>query len=150
MPDFRKRGVILFVVIGVVLVVSILSTAVLRIIANHARLTHHVVSRIQAEYAAKAGIVYALEMLRTKNWTFSPTNSCPSPTGCTIEDADFPFSILDEDDDGKPEVHIIFCPPTPGGEGCQYTTSGEKHYCVPPSGIEFCIYSTVDFTYSAT
>ena len=63
----HKKGVILFIVVGVIMVVAILSTVILRVIANQSRLTHHQVSRIQAQYAAKAGVIYALDKLRRNN-----------------------------------------------------------------------------------
>lgn len=59
-----ERGVVLFIVMGIILLVMILSTLILGIVTNHARLTHHQVSRIQAQYAAKAGVIYALDKLR--------------------------------------------------------------------------------------
>jgi len=59
-----EEGVILFIVIGIIMVVSVLAIVMLRIISNQSRLTHHQVSRIQAQYAAKAGIIYALDKLR--------------------------------------------------------------------------------------
>jgi hypothetical protein len=64
MARFKKKGMILFVVLGVILVVGVLAIVVLRLISSHARLTHHQVTRIQAQYAAKAGIIYALDRLR--------------------------------------------------------------------------------------
>ena len=67
MPDSNRKGVILFIVLGTIIVVATLSTVILRIILSQTRLTHHQVSRIQAQYAAKAGINYALEMLRTND-----------------------------------------------------------------------------------
>ena len=67
MPNSNRKGVILFIVLGVIIVVATLSTVILRIILSQTRLTHHQVSRIQAQYAAKAGVNYALEMLRTND-----------------------------------------------------------------------------------
>jgi Tfp pilus assembly protein PilX len=64
MPSFSKKGMVLFIVIGVIMVSALLAIAVLRIIASNSRITHHTVSRIQAEYAAKAGVMYALDALR--------------------------------------------------------------------------------------
>lgn len=64
MPNLNKKGVILFIVIGIIMVVSVLATVMLRIISSQSRLTHHQVSRIQAQYAAKAGVLYALDKLR--------------------------------------------------------------------------------------
>jgi len=67
----NRKGILLFIVLGTIMVVATLSTVILRIILTQSRLTHHQVSRIQAQYAAKAGIVYALNKLRKNddvNW----------------------------------------------------------------------------------
>ncbi|MCX5694509.1 MAG: hypothetical protein NT014_05250 [Candidatus Omnitrophica bacterium] len=69
MPNCDKKGAILFIVIGIIMVVVIMSTITLRVVANHSRLTHHQVSRIQAMYAAKAGVLYALDALRRNDAT---------------------------------------------------------------------------------
>lgn len=73
MPRDSKKGAILFVVLGTIIVVATLSTVILRIMLTQTRLTHHQVSRIQAQYAAKAGVTYALEMLRINDpdWSSS-------------------------------------------------------------------------------
>ncbi|MCX5699037.1 MAG: hypothetical protein NTX01_05025 [Candidatus Omnitrophica bacterium] len=81
MPNRDKRGIILFIVIGVIMVVVILATVVLRIISNQSRLTHHQVSRIQAQYAAKAGVLYALDKMR-RNDDAACWPSTGSYTGC--------------------------------------------------------------------
>ncbi len=75
MPNYNKKGVILFIVIGVIMVVAMLSIVILRIISNQSRLTHHQLSRIQGQYAAKAGVLYALEKLRRNDaaWLVSGT-----------------------------------------------------------------------------
>ena len=138
MSDHRKKGVILFIVIGVIMVVAILSIAILRVIANQSRLTHHQVNRIQGQYAAKAGMVYALEKLRTGAWVYSvspPVNTCPDPGGCVVVDPDFTSSILNR------QFRVIFCP---SGTICSLAAS----YCTPPAGYGFCINSSVDFTYT--
>ena len=135
MPNPRKKGVILFIVLGVVMVVSLLATVMLRVISNQSRLTHHQVSRIQALYAAKAGMVYALEQLRVGTWTFSPTNMCASPGGCSVpNDASFPASV-------NQPIKVIFCP---AGVNCV----GASSACNPPTGINFCINTVVDYTYT--
>ncbi|MCX5669027.1 MAG: hypothetical protein NTX89_02770 [Candidatus Omnitrophica bacterium] len=100
MPKRDIKGMILLIVIGVIIVVVILSTAILRIIANQLRLTHHQVSRIQAQYAAKAGVVYALERLRRNEvgWTGSGKyvkTMCKS--GCDINEISLPDSIQQVD-----------------------------------------------------
>lgn len=76
MPNYNKKGVILFIVIGVIMVVAMLSIVILRIISNQSRLTHHQLSRIQGQYAAKAGVLYALDKLR-RNDDLSWTNTTP-------------------------------------------------------------------------
>ncbi len=86
------------------MVVVTLATVILRIISSQSRLTHHQVSRIQAQYAAKAGVVYALEQLR-KN-TVAPWNSSGTINfkicrvaagGCDMTDITFPASISEVD-----------------------------------------------------
>ena len=52
-----------------------LAVVVLRIISSQSRLTHHQVGRIQALYAGKAGVVFAVDMLRKGTWTASGTYS---------------------------------------------------------------------------
>jgi Tfp pilus assembly protein PilX len=81
-----KKGIALFLVLFVVLIVVVLANVVLGFISIQSRLTHHQVSRIQAYYAAQAGVNYALEMLRLGTW--SPGNSYNLPA-----DADFPHTI---------------------------------------------------------
>ena len=132
MPKRNKEGTILFIVVAIIMVVSVLATAMLRTIANQSRLTHHQVSRIQAQYAAKAGMVYALDRLRLGTWTFAPS-SCPNPLGCAVVDPSFPPSIQ--------SVTVIFCP---AGIICKGSTVA----CNPPAGLNFCINSVFDYTYT--
>ena len=80
------------------MVVAVLSTAMLRIVSNQARLTHHQVSRIQNIYAIKAAIVYATDKLRRNDdplWPATGPNyvrtMCRS--GCHINEADLPLSV---------------------------------------------------------
>ena len=126
-----KRAIVLIMVLATLLVVAILATILLNIILSHSRLTHHQVSRIQAYYAAMAGMNYTLEQLRTGAWTFSP-NSCPDPAGCNLSDPDFPPTIQ--------SVRVVFCPQ---GQVCNGATAS----CNPPvgSGINFCVNSTANY-----
>ena len=130
MPERNKRGVLLFIVLATIIVVAILSTIMLRIMLSQSRLTHHQVSRIQAQYAAKAGMVMAQSLLYSNTWTYSPTNTCPNPGGCVIADT-FPPSIVNQ------RAMVIFCRP---GSTCHSVT------CSPPPGASFCIVSYADFT----
>ena len=127
---FTKKGIALLMVLGTLLVVVILAFIMLNIILSHSRLTQHQVSRIQAYYAAMAGMNYALEQLRIGAWTF---NTCPDPVGCNLPpDPDFPNAIQ--------SVNIIFCPT---GTLC----AGASASCQPPagSGINFCVNSTTHY-----
>jgi len=128
---FKKKGVVLLIVLGMLLVVTSLATVILSLILSHSRLTYHQTSRIQAYYAAQAGMNYALERLRTGVWTFIP-NSC-YPTSCLVTDPDFPSSVT--------QVRVIFCPV---GVTCAPTVYG----CSPPSGYSFCVNTTATYTYT--
>ena len=101
MPNRDKRGVILFIVIGVIMVVVILSTVILRVIANQSRLTHHQVSRIQAQYAARSGVIFALDKLRRNDdatcWPAAGSYTRrmqSSGSGCDVVEPSLPASVL--------------------------------------------------------
>lgn len=96
-----EKGVVLFVVLGVILMTATLAAVVLSLIVSHHRLTHHQSSRIQAYYAAQAAMNYAVEKLRNgtdPSWPANGTytrNLCRA--NCTgpgdINDPNFPGSI---------------------------------------------------------
>lgn len=126
----NKKGTALLMVLATLLVVVALANVILLIISSQSRLTHHQISRIQAYYAAQAGMNYALEQLRTGSWT---AGSCPSPAGCNLpNDPSFSANITQP-------VIIIFCP---SGVYCASLTTP----CTPPTGIDFCIDVKVDYT----
>ena len=102
MPNRDKKGMILFIVIGIIMVVVILTTVILGAASNHARLTHHQVSRIQAQYAAKAGVIYALDKLRRNDdaacvsaggWIMRKSG----PAACVVIEPALPNSISQVD-----------------------------------------------------
>jgi len=119
-----KRGVVLLLVLGVIIVVGVLSSALLQIMLSQYSLTSHQTARIQAYYASLAAMNFALDQLRIGAWTFTPTNSCPNATPCSVTDATFPSSIT--------AVRVIFCTP---GQLC----TGSATPCSPPAGITFCV-----------
>ena len=91
---FHKRGVVLFIVLGTLLVVVSLATVILSLILSHARLTYHQTTRIQAYYAALAGMNLAREKLRTGTWTTGTYHLCKS--GCSspdVNDSDIPYDV---------------------------------------------------------
>ena len=130
----KREGVVLLIVLATVMLVVIMANFIIRLFLSQTTLTHHQISRIQAYYAAMAGVNLALENLRTNTWTFSP-NSCPNPDGCLVNDANFPPIIR--------SVRVIFCP---RGTTC----AGGSNPCNPPAdtGINFCINSFVNYTYA--
>jgi len=140
-----KSGVALFIVLATFFVIVILANVILNIMLSHSRLTHHQVSRIQAYYAAQAGVNYALEMLRSGGWVYTvgppAVNSCPNPGGCLINDGNFPNSIVSFDGTNNRQFRVIFCP---SGATCQSATFS----CSPPPGINFCVNITTAYTYT--
>ena len=86
----NDKGIILLMVLLVIFVVVALANVILMQITSQSRLTHHQVSRIQAYYAAQAGMNYALENLRNGNTgNFSLCNSA----ACTYNDPDIPYRV---------------------------------------------------------
>ncbi len=132
-----KKGVAIFMVLATIMIVVVLANVILAIISNQSRITRHEVGRIQAYYAAQAGLVYAMEKLRNGSWTYTGTNSCPNGTPCTITDGGFaPFVVNNQ-------VRVIFCDP---GSSCNVGTSSVS--CNPPTDINFCVQSFVNYTYN--
>lgn len=116
---------VMFIVMLVILLGNILFT----LISSQARFSHHKVSRIQAFYAAQAGMNYALEQLRTGAWTVGV--DCPGGSPCTLVDGDFPHTIVNS------EVEITILPRIDAG-------------CVnPPANVEACVVCSVDYTFAA-
>jgi hypothetical protein len=110
----NKKGVVLIMVLGTLMVVTLLASVVLRLISSHYRLSHHEISRIQAYYAAMAGVNYAIDKLRMGNdpvcWSDSGDYTrrlCRTGcSGCDINDPDLPPHIQ--------QVEINIGSPDPG------------------------------------
>jgi len=128
----HKKGVVLVIVLGTLLVVASLATVILSLILSHARRTYHQTSRIQAYYAAMAGVNYALEQLRTGSW-IAGTN-CPTGSPCTMSfaDGDFRPSILINPTNG---VLITIIP---------YGSTG----CTASPGNTTCVSAKTTYTYT--
>ncbi len=62
-PFQNRKGVALLMTIGMLLMAVILANVVLTLMLSHSRLTQHQVGRIQAYYAAMAGINMAVDNL---------------------------------------------------------------------------------------
>lgn len=120
------------VVLGTILIVVLMANIVLNMIVSQARLTHHKVSRIQANYAGWAAINYANEMLRigpaAGGWNAA---SCPRPNGCNLpNDPNFPVAIQQPIRIFLAQSGTFDCPipPNPAGVIC---VSIEIQYLTP-------------------
>lgn len=128
----NKKGIALFIVLGTLLLIVVLANIILAIILSHSRLTHHQVSRIQAQYASMAGINYALEMLRLNSapWTTAgtynicnsnPSCNAPAPSGgCTANEPNLPCAVS-------------FIAVTISGSPGAYTVKAKTTYTRPPA-----------------
>jgi type II secretory pathway pseudopilin PulG len=82
MPNILgKKGVAIYLVLATVMVAVILASVIGRVMTNQGRITHHKASRIQAQYAAQAGYVYAMEMLRLERENKPTPNPPWTPNG---------------------------------------------------------------------
>lgn len=75
----NKKGVVLVIVLGTILVTVLLANALIRLISSQSRLTHHQLSRIQAYYASKAAVTYAQEQLRSAAWVAGTNCTAGAP-----------------------------------------------------------------------
>ncbi|MGD0337065.1 MAG: hypothetical protein ABSB18_08235 [Candidatus Omnitrophota bacterium] len=82
----------MIIVLGTIIVVTLLATVILRIFSSHYRLTNHNITRIQAYYAALAGVNHAMEMIRTRS------TPCNTNTLCSYDltDQSFPPAIANK------------------------------------------------------
>jgi Tfp pilus assembly protein PilX len=63
MNKTTKKGVILAITAIMLIVISLLALVALFVMTQEARVAEHKIKRIRAYYAAKAGLVYAFEMI---------------------------------------------------------------------------------------
>lgn len=81
----QNNGVVLVTVVIFALIISILAVSVLFVMTNEARVTEHQIDRIQANYAAQAGIQHYLGLIRSDptfgdvltDWTASSIGTIP-------------------------------------------------------------------------
>jgi len=99
MKNINNKGIALYLVLAVLLIVIIFANIVLSVISSQSRLTHHKVRRIQAYYAAQGGINAALEGLKANDtaWVPDPDTLPRTVTicrsGCNFTDHDLPAAI---------------------------------------------------------
>ncbi len=138
----HKKGVVLLIVLGTLLVVASLATVILSLILSHSRLTHHQTSRIQAYYAAMAGVNYALEKLRIGHaaggYDIDIDCTAGSPCIMSFADGDFNPSILVNPTNG---VTITIRQPQ---------STNPLNPCYNPPGNSACVSTTATYTYTPT
>lgn len=95
-----KKGVVLVVVIGVMLVIFTLALAALFLMTQESRIAEHKIKRTKAFFAAQAGMVLALEKLRKGTWSpngrYCLSNGvAPALGGCilTVTDNQMPYDV---------------------------------------------------------
>ncbi|MFH0738268.1 MAG: hypothetical protein V2A59_00180 [Candidatus Omnitrophota bacterium] len=101
MIRFTKRGVVLVLLLGTILLVTSLAGIASYIVLNQSRVGQHQVNRIKAYYACMAGITLALEKLRTASWGTAsdpPYALCRDSSSCSgaldyEEDWDIPYRV---------------------------------------------------------
>ena len=132
----KNKGIALLIVLSTILVIVLLANIILTVMLSNTRLTQHQISRIQAYYAAQAGMNYALEKLRIADPAWTPT-ICKSTSPCSIPAAErtnnFPTTIQ--------SINIILTAPgalTPAGVVCSAPANGacvtvNVEYNKPPS-----------------
>ena len=91
----NNRGMALYLVLGVLFLTIMLAQMFFNIVLSQASLSHHQVSRNQSLYAARLGMVYAIDRLSANAWPGSGSYThyicrtasapCVSPNNFTIE-----------------------------------------------------------------
>lgn len=147
----NRKGVVLFIVLAVLMIVIILASVILSIMSSQFRLTHHQVSRIQAYYASMAGINLAYDMLsqgdnNVGNWpqpaTVTPNlfysrflcKTASSGANCNTADA-----IVDSNIPSSIQVVQITV--------TDKNAANPPRPCSPPQDSQVCIDATTTFTY---
>lgn len=117
-----NKGVILVMVLAVVLVIVTLANIVVAFISSQTRLTSHQMARIQAYYAARAGMFLAIDKLREGDWNPNlPLDYCinctaGAPPPRRYSDPNIPYAVIIElTPAGNPGCNI---PPAPPGGAC--------------------------------
>ncbi len=93
MLRFNRKGVVLLLLLGTLLITTSLAGIATYIVVTQSRLSQHQINRIKAYYAALAGINLAMEKLRVGAWGTTvgvPYTLCNN-TGCDAYDYDIPF-----------------------------------------------------------
>lgn len=89
-----NKGVILFIVLGVLVVVAAMASVIMSLILSQATFTAHQRDRIRAHYSNAAATNLAFEKLRAGAWATGVYNLCQS--GCSapdVNDSDIAYPV---------------------------------------------------------
>jgi Tfp pilus assembly protein PilX len=94
-----RKGMALYLVLTILIVVVLIAGMFLNLVLSQGRLTHHQVSRTQAYFAARMGMNYAIEMLSRNDpdWpstgAYNRTICRLAASACNKTEPDLPLSI---------------------------------------------------------
>ncbi len=98
----NKKGIILYMVLGTILVVFVLANVISIIVITQTRFTEHQFNRVRAYYSALAGITFARHMLSlgVADWTPPAATQpkiiktiCPGASGCDINNSGLAYAV---------------------------------------------------------
>ena len=148
-----NKGIALLTVLVVLLVVVALAEGILQIMLNQSRLTHHNVSRIQAYYAAMAGMKLAYENLRTNSWP-TPTVGNPVVWHCMSLNGVIPQCAGDTAPIVEPNlpgsIQFVFVRVAIGGAPTNNPATIPPLLwpeCNPPAGVNTCVNARAVYTF---
>jgi hypothetical protein len=139
----KKKGTAIFIALLTVFIVTLLANAVLVIMTSQSRFTYHQVSRIQAYYAAQAGMVYAYESIRRGDWQIPQARVSYQRSLCNsrVITCSLPTDIVEQD---LPRlIDRVFI--TVSGRNAILPTPPYTR-CTPPAGVPVCIHTEVEYT----
>lgn len=109
MRHVNTKGVALYLVLTILLVVVIMANIILNFVASQGRLAVHETDRIHAIYAAKGALNYALEMLRLNQSPWDKKNEfciCRTNAECNFDACKSGVEKI-EDPSLSPKIHYI-------------------------------------------
>lgn len=106
----RRKGVVLVVVMGVLIVVFTLALVAMYLMTQDARLAEHKIRRIRGSFAARAGMIHALEQARNGVYTpavCNPLANCNCDANVCTEQLNIGAGVAGYPAAGLP-VTIVF------------------------------------------
>lgn len=110
----KKKGIVLVVVIGALVVICLLALIVIELATQRAGLSSQRVKKLKAQFALQAGIIDAFERLRKGEITSSTTYNLGTINGFNVE-----VVVKTKGDVTSPHP----CPPTAPSDYCVFVTA---------------------------